>query len=661
MGMRPEASEAEVTGSKERSAMSSDREARRQARATVPLAALFVGLCGYPHLLRLERPSLYCDDVVRVAVLQVLPLRSVVFRPFNEHMAPLFDVVSWATWELAGRRLTLAPRAFTWAGLAPFVLSLGVLGLLVRREARSTTAALVAVAVFGISTVYLEAAWWYSASSFTWALLATLLAWLGASGAGRSDRPGRGWAGAALAAALAPAFSGIGLLAGPVAALRALSETDRTATRRRVGLGVVIPLAGTLAYLAACSLFRYRDVLAESVRRNADARRALLATCRAPFEVLLPRLVGLREAAPRLSDAAVVALFAIGLLAGLAWARRSPRRPLILGGLFMIVGGYALAYSVRATYSAAPVLTIQRYHLFPQVGLALTLAAASVPWSRRLDARPAAGLAAASALAALLLAVNLSAMKGQARAFGFPEQGRTLAALEHVAATCRREGITRDQALAALDPIRPRWFPLSPSGPIDMLPITVATPRVPDERVRPTLLAALAPAEREALCGASDASPHLRPISDPAGAHTNTWAVGHLVRSVGVGDGAASRPAPRAFLEFELRRADSGADGPRALCVPGAVPAEGVQVWWAGDDGRWSELRSIFWRPDPARPASAWAVALDRLPHWDPNRVRRIRLYFPGPTGPVAVGPPRILAGDASASTAAGDVGGTLR
>ena len=159
---------------------------RRWARAVV--LATFVGLCLYPHIQRLDRPSLFADDVARVEQLQVMPPRAMIWRPFNEHLAPAFEVVSLTVWHLSGQRLAEAARAFTMASLLPLPLILIALGLLVRRETGSTTAALASLAVFALSPLPLETFWWYSASSFAWALLLTLVAWLGVI---RGDARGR--------------------------------------------------------------------------------------------------------------------------------------------------------------------------------------------------------------------------------------------------------------------------------------------------------------------------------------------------------------------------------------------------------------------------------------------------------------------------------------
>src|SRR5262249_1701910 len=160
-------------------------------------------------------------------------------------------------------RLAAAPRAFTLVAFLPFGLAAAALGVLVRRELGSTTAALASVAAFSLSSLYVETAWWYSASSFAWAAAWTLVTLLAA---GRRRTIGAGLL-ASLGALLAPSCSAIGLLAGPLGAVRVLAGTGRLRSRVVAALG---PLAGTALYLAIGGAFRYRDVVAGSVRQHAD-------------------------------------------------------------------------------------------------------------------------------------------------------------------------------------------------------------------------------------------------------------------------------------------------------------------------------------------------------------------------------------------------------
>jgi hypothetical protein len=505
--------------------MPSDPPARRDfvgPASRLGLAAALLAVCLAPHLQRLKYPSLYADDVMRVAFLQRESLREAMFRPFNEHMAPMFEAVSSATWLFCSRRLVDAPLAFTVASFVPFVLSLGLLWLAIRREFGSATTAWGAMALFSLSSLASETVLWYSASSFMWALLWALAAWVCAQGLGRAT--GRasavGWGlGATLAAALAPASSAIGVLAGPLGAIRLLaapSDEEAPAGRRRARIAAAVPMLGTLLYLAVCSRFRYREVVADSVRRNADLAEGLRNVARAAVNVLVPGPLGPTNYDPWMPDALSLALFGLGLAGALAWALRSRRhRAAILGGLWLIAGGYALTYVFRTTVIPIPVLRIQRYHLFPHLGLVLALAPLLRAALSRLDARPTLGLAAALALAAALLQVHSPQMRGRARFFRFPEQRPALAAMDRLAVACADRRISREQALAAMDPVtQTRWFPFDQFNALTMLPPTVESPSLPGPLVRPTLLGALSEGDRRALWGGPEGLAKGRPRRD---------------------------------------------------------------------------------------------------------------------------------------------------
>jgi hypothetical protein len=614
----------------------------------------FLGICLSPHLGRLSAPSLFSDDVTRIADLQTTPLGNLLFRPFNEHVAPLFELVSWVTWQLAGRRLTHAPAAFTAAALVPFFLCLIALGSLVRRESGSATAALAAVAGFSLSAVHIEAAWWYSASSFTWALLGTLLAWLcvlRSLSPRYHDQPA--WAirwlmASALSAMAAPACSAIGLLAGPVTALRAVQDPGARGSRR-YAMGL-IPVAGTALYLALASLVRYHTIVTESVERNLDVRMGFLCALRAPSDVLASGLVGLGNADRWLGGGLDLVLGVLTLIVIFAWGLRSPLRPMVIGGLALILGGYGLTYSVRNFYrfrnffSSHWLMEVQRYHLFPQLGFVLALAAISHSWLMRFDARPRSRLLIATVLASLLLVANRPMLQMRSRAYRFPDQARTLQALERLECVCREHRITREQALSALDPIRPSWFPHD-SNALTMLGDPVPTPGLPQDRVRPTLLSALTLSEREALCGGMAVSPYLRPASEASGGDAS--AVGRLVVArgdyqVGPGDRFLARgPVSLEFQMSDPTHRDSITNA-RWLTLGGFDPAGKLEVWWTGEGVRWSETRSVRWQPASEGPTGHWAVPLDRLPHWSPSQTGRIRVVVRS-SGGVAVTAPRLL------------------
>jgi hypothetical protein len=600
----------------------------------VVLALAYVTACIYPHLLRLRHPSLFCDDVVRIELQRTLPLSERLFRPFNEHVAPAFELVTWATWAIAGKRLTHAPLTFTLASLLPFVLCLAVLGILVWQESGSRVAALSAMAMLSISALYVEVAWWYSASTFTWALLATLLAWLFARLA-RVNGGWKWWLGSVMASALAPACSAIGFLAAPVAALRAFTEPECPNLRRSRWLPLV-PLLGVAFYFGVCAPFRVHGVLAQGVQASSNRWLGIVAALRAPVDVLIPRMVGIRDLDLRMPRGLDLLAFLVLLVVVLAWSLRSRLRPVILGGVFLVLGGYSLIYPFRHTEGAHSLLQVQRYHLFPQVGLILVVSSWLGPRLRRLDDSLIAAAAVPTGLALLFLTIHWSPLKGQARYLRFPEQTATLAALERLEAFCKPLGVTRSQALAALDPLQPRWFPFPELNALAMLGPGASQSRLPQPLVRSALLSALSPTEREAICGGMDASRYVSAAHDPSTLElvaearpTAMFRVHQASAGLLVGEGGS------AFREFEF---PASADRGSRLRLPIGVS----EVWWTDSDGRWTESRSAHWPADLLGGAQVPVLALDSLPHCRPEDVRGIRLFYKN-AGPIAVESPRLL------------------
>jgi hypothetical protein len=590
----------------------------------------FAATCGLPYLRWWAHPSLFDDDFLRVGSLRRSTLGEALFRPFNEHMAPLFEVVTWLAWVGAGRRVLAIPLAFQVASYLAFGTTLALLASWIWREVRSTAATLLAVALFSLSAVSAETVLWYSASSFQWAASASLAACLAAAKA--ADAPttrGRlGWSVAsALAAVAGPAFSAIGILAGPLAAVRFASSVDRPLSIARRLAWSTLPLAGTAGYLLVCEHFQYRDLVSASVRRSFDPLAASWASIRAPAVVLLPGLVGLRETSATIPGAVQAGASAIALVLAVAWAFRSRQRPLILVGLAFIAGGYLSTYATRARPGDPWIFAIQRYHLFPMIGLVGLIAGATAPWLGRFDRGPARGFLAGACLAGLLALVQYPAMRATSdRAFRYPDQPRALAAAMRLEETCRRDGITLPQAMMALEPIRPDWYPRPwPFNPLlHLLPTGPTSSRVADPLVRTTLIRELSREDLESLFGCMEATRYGIPEAAWAGLNRPVEA-----RRIEPGQGGGRTRGATNHVDYLV---DPGADDARALSLHGFASGKTLEVWWAGEADDWSPYRSVRWEA-----GRDLAVAFEMIPHWRRGKVRRVRVVLRD-AGPITRG-----------------------
>lgn len=575
-------------------------------RGSSAIATLLVAAaCAGPHLaLRAARPSLYSDDVARIEMLQTLGPGKLLGRPFNEHLAPGFDLVTLAAWQAAGERLASARWSFTLAALLPSVLAALVLGRIAARETGSQPAGLAAVALFSLSSIDLETFWWYSASSFTWALLGSLLAWWGVMRGGRL-----GGALALTASAAAPAFSGIGLLAGPVAAVRGLGGHRHSRQRWRLAAACG---AGTLVYLVAAAGAGHNKIVAASVERNLSLGSGLASVARAPWVRLVPGV--LRLDGPALEDGLPTGLaggLSLATLAGLVFlSRRSPRRGAVLASLAMIVGGYGLAYTIRADLSggAEAMRRIQRYHLFPHAGLVLLLALGLDSLFRRGRAWKRVRPRLAPALAVVLLLVHLGRMRDFSRFYAFTGQPELLAALDLLAEQCRAEGITREQALAALSPLRVPWTPVEGLAPLRMLARCARSPGMSDHAAREWLDGEfLQRPKLLALHGGMDASSRVR--DGRAASHSDAPVL-------------TAAPGGAWFREFRLR------DQEIELSLPRISPRQTLELWWADAGEKWSVVRSVWLR---AGAGADQSLPVAELPHWTAPRDRRLRWVVRGP------------------------------
>ena len=73
---------------------------------------LFAFVAYWPAWRRITRPTLLGDDIARLVHLERLSFVDHLFVPFGNHIVPLFQLVSWLTWQLVGHDIRQAPLGF---------------------------------------------------------------------------------------------------------------------------------------------------------------------------------------------------------------------------------------------------------------------------------------------------------------------------------------------------------------------------------------------------------------------------------------------------------------------------------------------------------------------------------------------------------------------
>jgi hypothetical protein len=382
--------------------------------------------------------------------------------PSNEHSMPLGRVTTWLMIWAAGRPSNL-PFVCSLQGPLAVVAGMVLVYLFVRREMGHPFPALLAMTLFGVTTHYHDAVFWFSASFGLLALDTLLLGLLAAQSWLRTGRVVHLFL-CALCSALAPGWFATGVLAGPLCALYLGGSAVLDGPRRR-WLGALAPLAG-LALSLAITLPRNADRIANLQRVESDATAlqttnpltGALYTCRSLVDDVVPGMLGIANH-PRSETSLTTPPLAVPLgllvlsIAAVWWWLRAPARPLLLLGLGCILTSYFVVYSGRAYLEYDVIHTWGRYHLYAHLGTSLYVAGG---WPlRRLVAGGAwpLGAWAGHAVAAVALALLVLAQLPRASGLPYnPQQGKDFRRIEAVDAVCREHRIDRDTARQALTP-----------------------------------------------------------------------------------------------------------------------------------------------------------------------------------------------------------------
>jgi hypothetical protein len=434
------------------------------------------------HAVALYHPVLVVDDF------QIL-VRSWTWRialdnlwvPANEHAMPLGRLSTWALAALAGKASTV-PHVLLWQGPLGIVLGMLLLYRFVCRELGHPLYGVAAMALFGVSTVYQQAVFWFSASFSVLSLDFLLLGLLAAQAWRRTGRPWQLLL-AATWAALAPAWFAIGILAGPLCCLYLLPAEEKgdAAGGTRLArwlrpvqhvLAALVPVLGSVAFLAV-SLPRTAEVILHLP--HYEGKTAIEA-----FHVL----PGLVNAGRSIVDNLVLGMFGVSgmpylvcplpwvfvllalLTAGGVWWWRGVRQyRLLLLGLGCILANYVLVYGARSqegwnylTANGYGLHTWSRYHLFPQFGLTLFLIG-GLPRceGHRLQLDPAGLLSARQVkfllgLVAILFVIQAprGVIGGRFWTVHYPQQQAVLRQIDAMDSRCRQLRIDRETAVQAL-------------------------------------------------------------------------------------------------------------------------------------------------------------------------------------------------------------------
>ena len=100
-----------------------------------------------------------------------------LWTPNNEHAMPLGRLLTFAVVQLAGRPAAL-PFAGVLAGVVGLLIGLGLTYAFVRRELGHPLYGLTALILFGVSSVYQQAVYWFAAGFSVYAMDVLLLALL---------------------------------------------------------------------------------------------------------------------------------------------------------------------------------------------------------------------------------------------------------------------------------------------------------------------------------------------------------------------------------------------------------------------------------------------------------------------------------------------------
>jgi hypothetical protein len=444
------------------------KQAIRRLIGFTCLAALIL------HLYPVCRPVILFDDFAMLA-------RSLTWRaawrnlwvPSNEHAMPLGRLSTALLLQIAGRQ-TNYPLVTAIQGPLALLAGMGLLYLFVRRELGHPWYALVAVILFGVTSIYQQAVGWFSAS-FSILTMDTFLLALLAVQAWRQERKAVYLALCAAACGLALGWFASGILAGPLCSAYLLGEvahkqnaTDTARVRRFApwfasAAAALAPVLGTAAFLAI-SLPRTANAImytehyeGETALQAFHPLVGLMNTGRSLVDNLALGAIGISGLTCPLAVVPVVLLGFIGVVVW--WWRPVKNRRLLVLGTALIVMSYWLVYSARAEWGYDGMMMLPnwgRYHLLPQLGLALLVVGGLPRYKSPLE--PDGALSPLQLRLLYFMIATLFVIQLPRAIFATPladtAQYAVLRQIEETDTRCREHHISADTAREALSRLR---------------------------------------------------------------------------------------------------------------------------------------------------------------------------------------------------------------
>jgi hypothetical protein len=411
------------------------------------------------HIYPIVLPQLLSDDFRIIA--GSLTWRAAwnnLWVPHNEHVMPLGRLSTALLVQLAGTLPNL-PILAALQGPVALLLAMLLLYVFVKRELGHSVYGLMALVIFGVSSVYHQAVFWFAAS-FALLMFDTFLLALLAAQAWRQRRVRWGLAGALLGCALAPAWFAGGVLAGPLCSIYLLASQ----ANRKGFLAALVPLLGTALFLAV-SLPRthehimYLEHYGDQTALEAfDPLVGLQYTARSLVDNLFLGAFGISHVScPVVLVPVVLFAIVIGLF---RWWQPVQKRTLLYLGIGLILLSYWLIYSARSGWDYDRVgmngSVWLRYHLLPQMGLALLICGGLPPriGSRLLpDGLSADQARALSWLIGILFVMQLP--RGLLSSVRHdPSQHEVLQQIEAMDLRCRLQRVSAEAAIDVLEPLR---------------------------------------------------------------------------------------------------------------------------------------------------------------------------------------------------------------